>query len=704
MTDQPSSSDFIQASRVLKVKSPLGEDQLLPERMVIQEGVSQLFEINLSVRAKKESVKPEELIGRLVDVSVEVQQGDGEEGSGVRRPFNGLVTELHEGPPITRGLRSYAMIIRPQMWLLSRRSDCRIWMDKTVVEIAETLFSEHGIPAPDTSGIIAPPPPQHYSVQWNETDLDYLLRRFEEDGLFYWFSHEDGCHKLHVADSANGWLGPSPSAQGEGRVRLAQGSSDRNHINDWARRFSYVPGQRAGADWNFETPSMVPGTMTPSLVQMPDATKRELYEYPSRIKTVAEAERAQKLRTQAIEADHDRVFGASTSRILEAGRRFTPYEVAHPEHEYEEHVIIKATHTIVDRSYETNGNEPEYRNSFEAIPSRVPLTPHRQTKRPRIEGTQVAIVAGPAGEEIHSDQYGRIKLWFPWDRKAKKDGTDTCWVRVAQSWAGSAWGGQTIPRIGMEVMVAFVDGDPDRPLVTGVVPNPANGVPYELPANKTRMVLRSNTHKGTGFNELSFEDEAGKEQLFLHAQKDHDVHVLNDTRERVEHDRHQHVANDKTGFVGGDYEQVVAGNVSIAVGQNKLTEYLLSRTMNMFGNFSDFMQKMRIPDPFNFAKGNYQMFIEKNKSEIVHGGSSEIVGVAKSIIVGNLFQTTVGKKMSLIVRGRYDADIGRIHNINVGEQFNIRVGENVLITMSKEGDVTIKAKRIRFKADRIDEN
>ncbi|MCZ7445964.1 contractile injection system protein, VgrG/Pvc8 family, partial [Agrobacterium rhizogenes] len=158
----------------------------------------------------------------------------------------------------------------------------------------ETLFSEHGIPAPDTSGIISPPPAQHYSVQWNETDLDYLTRRFEEDGLFYWFSHEDGSHKLHVADSASGWLAPSASAQGEGRVRLAQGSSDRNHINDWARRFSYVSGQRAGADWNFETPGMVPGTMTPSLVQMPDATKRELYEYPARISTVEEAERAQK--------------------------------------------------------------------------------------------------------------------------------------------------------------------------------------------------------------------------------------------------------------------------------------------------------------------------------------------------------------------------------------------------------------------------
>ncbi len=566
MNDQTSFSDFVQASRVLKVKSPLGEDQLLPERLSVEEGVSQLFDIRLTVRAKKEAVKPEELIGRLVDVSVEVQQGDGEEGSGIRRPFNGLVTELHEGPPITRGMRSYALTLRPQMWLLSRRSDCRIWMDRTAVEVVETLFSEHGIPAPDTSGIISPPPAQHYSVQFNETDLDYLLRRFEEDGLFYWFSHEDGSHKLHVADSASGWLGPSPAAQGEGTVRLAQGSSDRNHINDWARRFSYVPGQRAGADWNFETPGMVPGTMTPSLVQMPDATKRELYEYPARIRTVEEAERAQKLRTQAIEADHDRVFGSSTSRILEAGRRFTPYEVAHPEHAYEEHVIIRASHNIVDLSYETNGNEPEYRNHFEAIPARVPLTPHRSTKRPRIEGTQVAIVAGPEGEEIHPDQYGRIKLWFPWDRKAKKDGTDTCWVRVSQAWGGGTWGAQVIPRIGMEVMVAFVDGDPDKPLVIGVVNNPANSVPYDLPANKTRMVLRSNSHKGDGFNEITFEDEAGKENQFFHAQKDQTTRVLNDRTKRV--DRHEvaSVGGNRAVEVSGNQKHEIGGSVNTVVG------------------------------------------------------------------------------------------------------------------------------------------
>jgi type VI secretion system secreted protein VgrG len=565
MNDQPSASDFIQATRNLRVVSPLGTDQLLPERVMITEGVSSLFDIRLSVRAKREVVQPEELIGRLVDVSIEVQQGE-DGGDGVRRPFNGLVTSLHEGPPITRGLRSYSLVLKPQMWLLSQRSDCRIWMDKTSVDIVETLFSEHGIPAPDVSGIVTPPPPQHYSVQWNETDLDFLTRRFEEDGLFYWFSHENGGHRLHVADGASSWAGPSPSAEGEARVRLAQGSSDRNHITEWMRHYAYVPGQRAGADWNFETPQMVPATTTPSLVQMPGAMKRELYEFPARISSVSEAERAQKLRMQATEADHNRVVGQSTSRILEAGRRFTPYEVAHPEHVYEEHVIVKATHFAVDPSYETNNDQPEYTNEFEAVPSRVSMTPHRHTERPRIRGTQVAIVAGPSGEEIHPDQYGRIKLWYPWDRRAKKDGSDTCWVRVAQNWAGGNWGGQIIPRIGMEVMVAFIDGDPDRPLVTGVVPNPSNAVPYDLPGNKTRMVMRSNTHKGTGFNELTFEDDAGRENMFFHAQKDQTTRIRNDRTKRV--DRHEvaSVGGNRAVEVSGNQKHEIGGSVNTVVG------------------------------------------------------------------------------------------------------------------------------------------
>ena len=729
MNDQPSSADFIQASRILKIVSPLGQDQLLAERVTIEEGVSSLFEIRVSARAKKPIVKPEELIGRLVDVSIEVQQGDGEDGSAVRRPFNGLVTELNEGPPITRGLRSYSMVLKPQMWLLSRRSDCRIWMDKTAIDIVETLFSEHGIPAPDTSGIVTPPPPQHYSVQWNETDLAYLTRRFEEDGLFYWFSHEDGKHKLHVADSASGWLGPSPSAQGEARVRLAQGSSDRNHINDWSRRYSYVPGQRAGADWNFETPRMVPGTMTPSLVQMPEAAKRELYEYPARISSVAEAERAEKLRMQASEADHDRVFGASTSRILETGRRFTPYEVARPEHQYEEHVLVKAVHIVVDRSYETNSNEPEYRNSFEAIPSRVPMTPHRQTKRPRIEGTQVAIVAGPAGEEIHPDQYGRIKLWFPWDRKANKDGSDTCWVRVAQNWAGSTWGGQIIPRIGMEVMVAFIDGDPDRPLVTGVVPNPANAVPYTLPANKTKSTFRTQTHKGTGFNEMTFEDEAGKENMFLHAQKDQTIKVLNNRVKRVDSHQIESVGQNKSIDVGQNHQEKIGGSMNLTVGggasgvpvlgvlsgiaaaggldsrngaaaiDNPLLQEFAGAiaSVGTAAEAASLAANSSVTNAGNFrnAAGGEQaasgstlggllsrlLPVSGIVNTVIEKFRSDTIGIARTEQIGLYKNTTVGHTMTL----------------NVGEEFIIKCGESKLM-MDKDGNVTIVGTKFNFAA------
>lgn len=739
MNDIPSADDFIQASRNLRVNSPLGQDQLLPERVLIHEGVSSLFEIQVSVRAKLEVVQPEQLIGRLVDVSLEIQQG--EDGGGVRRPFNGLVTEMNEGPPINRGLRSYQLVLRPQMWLLTRRSDARIWMDKTAVEIAQTMFSEHGIPAPDVSGVVSAPPPQHYSVQWNETDFDFLTRRFEEDGLFYWFSHEEGSHRMHIGDSASSWSGPSAAAEGDGRVRLAQGSSDRNHITEWMRRYAYVPGKRSGADWNFETPQIVPGTTVPSLVQMPGAMARELYEYPARIADVGAAERAQKLRVQATEADHNWVAGRSTSRVLEAGRRFTPYEEAHPEHVYEEHVIVRARHSAVDQSYETNSGEPDYYSEFDAVPSRVPLTPHRETHRPRIQGTQVAIVAGPAGEEIHPDQYGRIKVWFPWDRRAKKDGSDTCWVRVAQNWAGATWGGQVIPRIGMEVMVAFVDGDPDRPLVTGVVPNPSNGVPYDLPANKTRMVMRSNTHKGTGFNEMTLEDDAGRENMFFHAQKDHTTRVLNDQTRRV--DRHEvaSVGGNRAVEVSGNQKHEIGGSVNTVVGgTGPAASLLMAAVQGISGQTAGLLsQAAQIagggsPTTASFAgtlASSALGFLSSSgllsREGVVAGsnpradagtalaGSGTGVGDAATSLfpMGGIMNTIVGafksdttgvahveqigvSKVSNVGQTSLE-NIGKFKKVIVGEEFVIECGASKFI-MRKDGTVIILGTQFNFTA------
>jgi len=331
--------------------------------------------------------------------------------------------------------------------------------------------------------------------------------------------------------------------------------------------------------------------------------------------------------------------------------------------------------------------------------------------KPLVDGPQMAHVVGPEGEEIHTDEYGRVKVHFPWDHHKSADAEDSsCWIRVASNWAGAKWGHIAIPRIGQEVIVEFLEGDPDQPIITGRTYHATNQPPYPLPDNKTKMVIRSDTHKHKqgsgriGFNELSFEDEKDREEVYLRAQKDMSVEVLNDRREQINRDQFQHIIRDTVSHIGGDEEHVVSGNVSIAVGDNKLSQYLLSRTSVLFGKLGTLAKYLRIPDPFNLGKGNYQLFVEKNKSEIVNAGSSEVVGIAKSTIVGNIQQTTVGKKKSLIVRGRYDADIGRVHNLNIGSQYNIRVGPHIEITMNKEGELHFKAKVIKFTAEKIDMN
>ena len=302
--------------------------------------------------------------------------------------------------------------------------------------------------------------------------------------------------------------------------------------------------------------------------------------------------------------------------------------------------------------------------------------------------------------EIDCDEYGRILVRYHWDLK----GAYSMRCRVSQNWASKGWGGMVIPRIGMEVIVEHLEGDPDKPIVTGCVYNGANMPPYELPANKTRSVFKTDTHQGAGHNEIYMEDERGSEKIYFHAQKDMNTHVLNDRSSRIESDQHEFVRRDKTIQVGGDHEEVIAGNLSIAVGRNKLSEFLLSRTNNFFKSMGGLMEKIHIPDPFNFAKGNFQLFVEKNKSEIVHGGSSEIVGVAKSTVVGNVQQTTVGRQKSLIVRGRYDEDIGKVRKIRVGEELLIQVGETTEIRMKKDGTVSIKGTAIKLEAGTINLN
>ncbi len=648
---------LIQADRILRISTVLGLDVFLAEKMDVREEINGLFEIHVDVKSKRTDLKPEELVGTLADVSLEIAYGQ-------RRPWNGLITGFREGPPVSRGLRSYRLVIRPQLWLLSQRSDCRIFMDMTTLQIVETLLSEHGIKAAVTGGVVNPPAPIHYSVQWNETDLAYLTRRLEYDGLFYWFEHEEGQHTLHVASHPFGYTeGP------ETDVRFAAGSTDRNHISAFARDYQFTPGKRAGGDWNFEKPQGPQGAVTPSLVSLPKNAEYELFHYPAKAMDQSSNEQASKLRMQAVEADHEKIEGASTVRTLAAGRKFKPYEVAHADHVFEEYVVTGVVHRIVDHSYETaEDGTLDYSNSFIALPGRLPATP-----QPRVDGSQVAIVAGPPGEEIHPDEYGRIKVWFPWQRnRAKKDGSDTCWIRVMQSWAGGGFGAQVIPRIGMEVMVTYLEGDPDRPVVTGIVPNPSTKVPYKLPANKTKSVFKTNTHKSKDvrqFNELSFEDEAGREEIYLHAQKDRNEKTLNNHTERIDNNWVQSVGHNKAVEVTNNHEEVIGGNMTLVVGDDGNSLLLPAHLRLNPRSISDYGYRLGQPFAFPRGKGNLTVAVSKHTEVDIGGDESKRIEGRK--------EQSVGKDFHLSISQDYEVSVGKSSTENIESTKQIIAGDSI---------------------------
>ena len=538
---------------MMAISSLLGEDVLLLEHLAIDEAINGLFTIHAHVKSQRDDLRAGDLIGSSVDFSLKLK----DEGT---RWWNGFVTDLHQGSLTTRGTRSYSLTVRPKLWTLSQTSDCRIFRNSTAQQVIETLLSEHGI-ADFELRITQNLTPIDYSVQWNETDLAYILRRMEQMGLFYWFEHSQGRHTLIVADHQSGYRDSS-----EPEVRFTEGSAAQDYINSWNLRYAYTPGRRAGRDWNFLAMEAPQGEQANFNI-VPGSAAKELYEFPGRFDDSWSAEQAMKYRIQATETGFETVDAASTVRTLAPGQRFTPQDVAKPSNVFEPQVVTSIRHEASNRTYETNGGKPSYANTFIVTPATTPATPHRTIPRPQVVGSQIALIAGPEGEEIFCDQWGRIKVWFPWDRRAVKDGSDTCWIRVGQPWAGTTWGHHVIPRVGMEALVSYQEGDPDRPFVTALVPDPTNPTPYPLPDNKTRMTFRSNSYKSTGFNEMTFEDATGAENMFFHAQKDHTTKI----------------GNNQTLSVGANQSSVVAQNQAMTVGRNMTFEAGKSINMTIGG-------------------------------------------------------------------------------------------------------------------------
>lgn len=472
------------------------------------------------------------------------------------RRLDALVAEIRQLPADATAER-YQLVLRPWLWWLTLASNNRVFQNLATSDIVTTIFKAHGFTDFQLK-LTGSYTPREYCVQYGESDFSFVSRLLEEEGIFWFFTHEDGKHTLVLGDSNDAFV-PIPNGPKVSYLGQRMGERELHGIRAGQVCVQAVAGVYRATDYEFTTP-------TTSLYDQAEAVAgpRSIYEHPGGYNAKARGDALTKQRVDGLRSQEKRFVGESDCRWLVPGHWFTL--AGHDDATLNiEWVVTAVTH---EASHES------YRNRFEAIPKATPYRPARITPKPRMH-TQTALVVGKPGEEIWTDQYGRIKLQFPWDRDGKNDESSSCWVRVVLPWSGKGFGMQFVPRIGQEVIVTFIDGDPDRPLVTGCVYNGDNALPYALPANQTQSGIKTNSSKGGGgFNELRFEDKKDAEEVFLQAQKDFKINVLNDTTATVGHDEILTVKNARTRTVKEGDETVTLEkgkrSVTIQTGSDSL--------------------------------------------------------------------------------------------------------------------------------------
>lgn len=517
-----------------------------------------------------------------------------------QRSLDALVAEIRQLPADATAER-YQLVPRPWLWWLTLASNNRVFQNLSTSDIVTTIFKAHGFTDFKLS-LSGSYQPREYCVQYGETDFAFVSRLLEEEGIFWFFTHEDGKHTLVLGDSSDAFVqipnGPKVPYLGQG-----VGVRELHGIRSAQYSVQAVSGVYSATDYAFTTP-------TTSLYSKAEALAGPLsmYEHPGGYIAKARGDALTKQRVDGLRSQEKRLIGESDCRWLVPGHWFTL--TGHDDASLNiDWVVTSVTH---DASHE------HYRNRFEAIPKATAYRPPRVTPKPRMH-TQTAQVVGKAGEEIWTDQYGRIKIQFPWDRDGKNDETSSCWVRVVLPWSGKGFGMQFIPRIGQEVIVTFIDGDPDRPLVTGCVYNGDNTLPYALPDNQTQSGIKTNSSKGGGgFNELRFEDKKDAEEVFLQAQKDLKVNVLNDSTATIGHDETLTVQNARTRTVKEGDETITLEKgkrtVTIQTGSDTL-DVMDSRTVTVGAD-----QTHSTGGNYNHkVSGNYELTVDGNLTIKVSG-------------------------------------------------------------------------------------
>jgi type VI secretion system secreted protein VgrG len=600
-----------QKNRLLTLDTPLGADALIATSFKATERLSELFRVNVFAVSTQENIVASKILGKNVTLSVSTPKS-------APRNFNGIVTSFSASYAVVRGTRAYQFEISPQIWLLTKTSDCRIFQNKTVIQITDAILSENGITNYKKQGITGSHPAREYCVQYMETDLDFLMRIWAEEGLYYYFTHSKNQHTLVLSDSCNGYF----ECQDKDVIHAPAVQNDVLSIVKWSSRQNFITGKVTLNDYNFQQPTANLCSTTTTTAPNPDFKSWEIYHYPGDFIEKSQGQHLSRDRMEQIESEFESSAGAGKYRSFCPGGKFTMKTHEVKAEQGKSYVLTSVDHEAKETTHIgalDQSERSEYENSFYVIPAKTVFRPPPHCRRPLIPGPQTAKVVGPSGEDIYCDKYGRIKVQFFWDRQGKNDENSSCWIRVSQMFAGSSWGAVFTPRVGMEVIVIFLEGDPDRPLVIGCVYNEDNMPPYTLPSDKTQSGIKTrSTTKGSSstYSEMRIDDKKGSELFYLRAQKDFQREVINNDTTKINNDQSITVVNNRT-------EEVQKGNESITItkGNRKISVAQ--------GNMSTTVSKGNVS--MDIGSGNYALTLSGGNAALKCNGGSMTIQAATSI-------------------------------------------------------------------------
>lgn len=561
-----------QDTRVAELTTPLGKDELVLLRLDASEGLSELFDLRIDCASEEAILDLAPLLGKESSVRMHTIAGN-------TRYFSGIVVEAGligaEGQ-----MFSYRLTLRPWTWLLSQASDSRIFQQKSVKEILTEVFDKAGFGGQyDTSGLSESYRPIEYCVQYRETHLDFVLRLMEQYGIYYYYKHESGKHTMMLADSAS-VHSPVPDLPQVDFIPMGERTrDDKEFLRSWNFERSFHTGKVSSKAYDFASPDADTKYERQSAGGYAH-DDFEVFHYPHKYKEGEKEDLGRKFARAMLEsrqAQDQRRYAEGNAPSLFPGGTVRLQKSKLPT-ENREYLLVGARHSLVTQSYRSGGGgggEEAYTGQYVLQPKDRQFRSPMVTPKPVIPGPQTALVVGPAGEEIHTDKYGRVKLQFHWDRQGRKDDKSSRWVRVAHVWSGKEWGSFYIPRIGMEAVVEFIEGDPDRPLVVGTVYNSKNMPPVGLPANKTQRGLKTRSSKGGSpdtYNEFVFEDKKDVEFVRFHAEKDFQA-TIEDTEKRTVKGKKRSGPGDTARSAkiekGDDVLDVESGHQKITISDNQ---------------------------------------------------------------------------------------------------------------------------------------